>query len=207
MFLSALPFLLAMSGQAVAPPQQAPPPQTAPAAAVQRPATPAAPRKIYNDTADARAAIAAAVASAAEDGIRVLVNWGANDNARCASFGAAQRDPAFGVKMSDEYKVVYVDVGQGDKNADLLQSYGVKFAADALPLLTVLDVKGKVVAQASGTALAAADPLKLDGGKTGAFLKQHQAAPPPPAQPQLNAAFAEARRGDKQVFVWFAAPW
>jgi len=207
MFLSALPFVLAMSGQAAAPPQQPPPPPT-PVVAAQRPATPAAPRKIYNETADARAAIAAATAAAAEDGIRVLVNWGANDNARCASFSAAQRAPAFGVKLTDEYKVVYVDVGHGDKNADLLQAYGVKFAADALPLFTVLDAKGKVLAQAAGKDLAAgADPAKLDGGRTGAFLKQHQAAPPPAPQPQLSAALAEARRSDKQVFLWFTAPW
>ena len=135
MTLFALPFILAMGGQAVTPPQQAAPPPAP--AAVQRPAP--APRKLYNETADAKAAIGAAVAAAAEDGIRVLVNWGGNDCARCASYGLAQRDPAFGVKLSDEYKVVNVDVGNADRNADVAQSLGVKLAADALPQFTILD--------------------------------------------------------------------
>jgi len=203
MILTALPFILAMGGQAVPPPQAAPPPA---AAVVQKPA--AAPRKLYNETADAKVAITAAVAAAAEDGIRVLVNWGGNDCPRCASIGLAQRDPGFGVKLSDEYKVVYVDVGNADRNGEVAQAFGVKLTADGLPHFTILDAKGAAIAQVAGKDFAAeADPAKLDGKKLGAFLKQHQAPPPPPAQPQLTAALEQAKRQDKQVFLWFTAPW
>ena len=204
MILSALPFILAMSVQAAPPPQQAAPPPAP--AVVQRPAP--APRKIYNETADAKAAIGAAVAAAAEDGIRVLVNWGGNDCARCASYAQAQRDLAQVVKLSDEFKVVNVDVGNADKNTDVAREHGVHLAVDALPQFTVLDAKGTVVAQMSGKDLATeTDPAKLDGKKLGEFLRQHQAPPPPPAQPQLTAALEQAKRQDKQVFLWFTAPW
>ena len=206
MTLFALPFILAMGGQAAPPPQQ--PPPTVPAMATQKPGAPQAPRKLYNETADAKAAIGAAVAAAAEDGIRVLVNWGGNDCARCASYGPAQRDPGFGVKLSDEYKVVNVDVGNADRNADVAQAFGVKLAADALPQFPVLDAKRAAIAQLAGKDVATeTDPAKLDGKKLGTFLKQHQAPPPPPGQPQLAAALAQAKRQDKQVFLWFTAPW
>ena len=204
MTLFALPFILAMGGQAMPPPQQAAPPPAP--AAVQRPAP--APRKLYNETADAKAAIGTAVAAAAEDGIRVLVNWGGNDCARCASYGLAQRDPGFGVKLSDEYKVVNVDVGTADRNVDVARALGVTLAADALPAFTILDAKGAAIAQIDGRSLASdADAAKVDGKKLGTFLKQYQAPPPPPGQPQLAAALAQAKRQDKQVFLWFTAPW
>jgi hypothetical protein len=201
MVLPVLSVVLAMSGAPA--PQQAQ--QAPPAARVQR--APQAPRKLYNETADANAQIEAAVKAAAEDGIRVLVNWGANDNARCATFATARRDPQLAPKFSDEYKLVYVDVGHLDRNLDLARSRGVVLAEGGLPHFTVLDDTGKVLAQLSGRDLAVeADPAGLDAPKLAAFLAAHQ-APAADAQPLFKAALDQARREDKEVFLWFAAPW
>ncbi len=85
MILHFLPLVLAMSGQALPPPQQAPPPppqQAVPATPTVAPRPPQAPRKIYTETADAKALIATAIAGAEESDIRVLINWGANDDER-----------------------------------------------------------------------------------------------------------------------------
>jgi hypothetical protein len=204
MVLPLLPLLVMMSGQA--PP--APPSQQAPA--VVAPAGQARPaRKLYNETADAKAQIETAIKAAAEDDIRVLVNWGANDDERCTKFAQAQRSPEISgpAFFSDEFKPVYVDVGHLDKNMDLAQAYGAKPSAGALPYVTVLDKAGKVLAGASASEFASeADPTATDPKKLAAFLAKHQAAAPD-AGPQFQAALSQAKKDGKYVFLWFSAPW
>lgn len=206
MLVPVVPLLLMLAGQA-------PPPQAAPA-----PSRPPqqAPPKLYNETADARAQVDAALKAAAEDDIRVLINWGANDDEACTKFqqdlnGRGSTNPAYGTirtKLSNEYRYIRVDVGHLDKNQDLAATYGVKLAAGALPHLTVLDKQGTVLAQQPSQPLAAAPggPTVYDPEKIAAFLKQHQVAPVA-ADPLLGAALAEATRDGKYVFLWFSAPW
>jgi len=206
MLVSVVPLLLMLTGQAA-------PPQTA--AAPARPAQ-QAPPKLYNETADARAQIDAALKAAAEDDIRELINWGANDDEACTKFqqdmnGRGSANPAYEVirtKLSNEYRYVRVDVGRLDKHLDLAAAHGVTLSAGALPHLTVLDRQGKVLAQQPSRALAAASggPTAYDPDKIAAFLKQHQ-VPPVAADPLLAAALAEAKRDGKYVFLWFSAPW
>ena len=199
-----LVLLLALGGQ-VAPPPPPPPPTAAPAV-VQK--APPAPRKMYNETADAKAQITTAIPHVAEDGIRVLINWGANDDALCASFSQVARAPEVSKEFRDEYELVYVDVGHLDKNLDLAKSFGVTLAAGALPHFTVLDAKGKTLAQMPGRNLVSdTDPAVLDAKKMAAFLTAQQAPAPPDARPVLTTALAQAKREDKEVFLWFAAPW
>ena len=209
MVLHFLPLLLAMSGQAPPPPQQAPPPptQSVPATTV-APRQAQAPRKIYNETADAKAAIATAIAGADESDIRVLINWGANDDERSTRFPQVQRSPEIATPrfFSDEYKLVYVDVGHLDKNMDVAAAYGAKPAAGALPFFTVLDQKGKVLANASASDLAGDDPAAIDPKKFAAFLAKHQ-APAPDAEPAFRAGLDQAKKDGKYVFLWFSAPW
>jgi len=205
MLVPVVPLLLMLAGQA-------PPPQASPA-----PSKPQqAPPKLYNETADARAQLDAALKAAAEDDIRVLINWGANDDDACTKFqqdmnGRGSTNPAYEVirtKLSNEYRYVRVDVGKLDKNQDLAATYGVTLSAGALPHLTVLDKQGKVLAQQPALPLAAAPggPTVYDPEKIAAFLKQHQVAPVA-AEPLLAAALTEARKDGKYVFLWFSAPW
>ena len=206
MLVPVVPLLLMLAGQA-------PPPQAAPA-----PSRPPqqAPPKLYNETADARAQVDAALKAAAEDDIRVLINWGANDDEACTKFqqdmnGRGSTNPAYGTirtKLSNEYRYIRVDVGHLNKNQDLAATYGVKLAAGALPHLTVLDKQGTVLAQQPSQPLSAAPggPTVYDPEKIAAFLKQHQVAPVA-ADPLLGAALAEATRDGKYVFLWFSAPW
>ena len=208
MVLHFLPLVLAMSGQA--PPQQAPPPppqQSVPAATV-APRQPQAPRKIYNETADAKAQIATAIAGAEESDIRVLINWGANDDERSTKFPQLQRVPEVATPkfFSDEYKVAYVDVGHLDKSMDVAATYAAKPAAGALPYFTILDAHGKVLANASATEMAGDDPATIDPKKFAAFLEKHQ-APAPDADPPFRAALSQAKKDGKDVFLWFSAPW
>ena len=80
-----LPLLVLLGGQGVPPAQVVPHPVVAPAQ------TPRPVPKPYNETAVAKDAIDAAVKAADTDDIRVLINWGANDDARCAAFARRSR--------------------------------------------------------------------------------------------------------------------
>lgn len=209
MVLQLLPVVLAMTVQA-APPPQTPPVRTVPAQTIAAPAqTPRPVPKLYNETANAKDAIDAAVKAADTDDVRVLINWGANDDARSTAYATAQRAREVNATFnffSDEYKPVYVDVGKADKNVDLAKAYGVTLDAAALPALTVLDQKGKVVANISSRDLAAADGTGFDSKKIAAFLTQHK-APAPDAIAPFDAAVKQAKQEGKTLFVWFSAPW
>jgi hypothetical protein len=186
---------------------QAPGQPAAPAPAAARSAQPA--RKLFNETADAKAQIATAVAGAADDDIRVLVVWGANEDERSATLPKVQRaqevaGPRF---FSDEYKLVYVDVGKADKNLDVASAYGMKLAADDLPAFTVLDKTGAVMQRATAATFAVgSDAASLDPKKFAAFLAATQ-APAPEAEPPLRAALGQAKKDGRYVFLWFSAPW
>jgi hypothetical protein len=183
--------------------QQAPPPPQPPAV-VQRPAPP----PLYNPAADASAQIAAALKSAKEDGIRVLLNWGANEDDQSKAFATARRHRDLSRFFADEYKSVNVDVGRLDKNLDIAKTYGVTVAAGELPALAVLDADGNVLARTSARAFRSeADPAAFDPAKIAAFLTKHQAPPAPDAEPLLEAALKRANAEGKAVFVWFSAPW
>lgn len=198
-----LALAIPLAGVLAAAPQAAPPPPPpTPPVAVQRPAPP-----IYNPEADARAQIATALKSAKEDEIRVLLNFGANDDQASKAFATARRSAALRF-LSSEYKVVNVDVGRLDKNVEVARAYGVTPKADDLPALAVLDADGKVLARSSGAAFrSGADPATHDPEKIAAFLKTHQAPPPPDAEPTFAATVARAKNEGKAVFVWFSAPW
>jgi hypothetical protein len=208
MVLHLLPLLLAMSGQPQAQQQAPPPRQSVPATPTAAPRQAQAPRKIYNETVDAKAAIATAIAGADESDIRVLINWGANDDERCTTFTRVQRSPEVTTPrfFSDEYKLVYVDVGHIDKNMDVAAAFAAKPAPGALPYFTVLDARGKVLANASATELAGDDPATVDPKTFAAFLEKHQ-APAPDADPPFRAALSQAKKDGKYVFLWFTAPW
>jgi hypothetical protein len=195
-----LAMALALTLQTVPAPQT--PASPAPSAAPARPSP-----KLYNESADAQKAIDDAITWAASDGIRVLVNWGANDNLRAATFGALRRDASVGRLMSDEYRIVYVDVGHADRNLDLAKKYGAAISAGALPAFTILDDEGKVLAQSTSAALQSdVDPAFLDPKKVGSFLETYKAAVPDAVAP-FEAAMGRAKREGTQVFVWFSAPW
>ena len=146
MLAHVLPLVLTLAAQTTAqPPPKPVPPAPAPVVrqAVTRP-------PIY--TADIKDRMARALELADVDDTRVLINWGSNDNELCRMFTETTRLPEVRKTRfeSVEYHVVNVDVGKLDKNLDLATQYGVTLKEELLPMLTVLDQHGKVIAQASG---------------------------------------------------------
>jgi thiol-disulfide isomerase/thioredoxin len=185
-------------------------PPAAPVPAAGQPLPTRAPQpKIYDEAADAKVQIAEAVAKAAKNNRRVLVQWGANWCGWCRQLHELfATDGDIKKKLMYEYDVVLIDVGHFDKNMDLAAGYGADLKKNGLPFLTVLDGTGKAIAnQETGALENKGEGAKgHDKAKVMAFLTEHQAEYPAAAD-VLAAGMAQATKEHKQVFLHFGAPW
>ncbi len=179
-------------------------------------AKPAAkPKKpVYDEVADARADVAAALQKARRENRRVLIQWGANWCHWCTLLAERMRsDREVARKLMYEYDVVKIDVGQFDKNIDLAKDLGVELKA--IPFLTILGTDGKPIVQQPTEPFETQEtksedgkvaPAGHDGKKLLAFLTEHQAAYRA-ADDVLAAGLAKAKADGKRVFLHFGAPW
>jgi len=99
---------------------------------------PDAKKSIFDEKADAKADIKAALHSASRENRRVLIQWGRNACDSCLQLNETMRTHAALRKvLLDEYVAVRVDVGEsGKRNADLAAQYKVP---NSVPILTILD--------------------------------------------------------------------
>ncbi len=184
-----------------------PPPEPPPAAPTEAPAAQEKPKRapIYDEQADARKQISAALARARAENRRVLIEWGANWCPWCHLLQETFRnDKDVKKKLLYEYDVVLVDVGRSDKNLDLAAGYGADFKTQGLPFLTILSADGKVLVNQETGSLEkgqAHDPAKVL-----TFLEKHQ-APHLSADAVLADGLSRATRESKRVFLHFGAPW
>jgi thiol-disulfide isomerase/thioredoxin len=163
--------------------------------------------RVYDEKADAKQQLAAALAKAKKENQRVLIQWGAEWCGWCKWLaGTMQSDAKLRRELQYEYQLVHIDVGKFDKHMDVAKSLGAELKS--IPFLTVLDAHGKELVQQQ------TEPFETEvDGKKGhdatkllAFLKQH-AAKPVAAADVLAAAMATAKQQDKRVFLHFGAPW
>ncbi len=107
-------------------------------------------KDIYPPAIDAHAEIKHALQEAAKTHKRVILVFGANWCYDCHVLDLAFHRPDLSAVLAQNYEVVHVDVGQGDKNQDLMQQYDVPMAK-GIPALAVLDSNGKLLySQTSG---------------------------------------------------------
>lgn len=188
---------------------QAPTPQPAPA-----PAQAKARPEIYDTGADAGKQIELALARAKANNTRVLVQWGANWCGWCHQLhDLFKKNRDVSKKIIYEYEVVLVDIGRFDKHMDLAEKYGADVKKHGVPLLTVLDASGKVLANQATSPFekpapdAGGDPyVGYVPTKVLEFLTAQQ-APAQQADAVLASALARARAEDKNVLLHFGAPW
>lgn len=163
------------------------------------------PEPVYDESANAEHDIQVALAVAAKENKRVLIQWGANWCGWCILLhGLFEEDRTIGRKLLYEYEVVYVDIGRWDKNLELAEQFGADFKSNGVPYLTVLDGQGNVVTHQETGSLE--DGPKHDPEKVLNFLTEHQAEYLE-AEDLLKDALAEAGRTHKRVFLTFGAPW
>ncbi len=101
-------------------------------------------KDIYHPGADAHAEIKHALLEAAKTHKRVIVVFGANWCFDCHVLDAAFHRADLAVVLAQNYEVVHVDVGRGDKNQDLMDQYQVPMKR-GIPGLAVLDGSGKLL--------------------------------------------------------------
>jgi thiol-disulfide isomerase/thioredoxin len=155
---------------------------------------------IYNETADARAEIKAALERAAYSNKRVLVKFGGNWCGWCFKLhDLFHANGEIAALLRSEYELVLVDV---NSNRDILQEYDPG-GRHGYPWLTVLDSSGKVLVNQDTGSLEIGP--KHDPDKVLAFLARWQ-SDRPDAEQVLTAALERARAEGKRVLVHIGAP-
>lgn len=101
-------------------------------------------RELFPAGADAKADIKAALARAAKEKKRVLVEFGALWCYDCHVLDHAFHSEQIKPYLDPNFLVVHVDVGRYDKNMDLVKKYEVPLAK-GVPALAVLASDGKLL--------------------------------------------------------------
>jgi thioredoxin 1 len=101
-------------------------------------------RKIYPSGDDAREELHQALARAARGHKRVLVVFGADWCYDCHVLDRAFGRPDIAPLIRGNFELVHVDVGQGDKNQDLMSQYQVPMSR-GIPALAVLESDGRLL--------------------------------------------------------------
>ena len=155
---------------------------------------------VYDEAADAKADIAAAVARAGKEKRRVLIQWGANWCGWCRLLHKLfHEDKNIARKILYEYEVVRVDIGRFNKNTDLAESYDAfsnGFKKAGVPYLTVLDGAGRVVANQDTSVFE--EGKGYDSNKVLDFLTKNQ-APYPEAEAVLAEGLKKAAAPGRRV--------
>ncbi|HJL18389.1 MAG TPA: thioredoxin family protein [Sandaracinaceae bacterium LLY-WYZ-13_1] len=128
----------------------------------------------YDEDADARAQIDAAIASAREDGKRVLLMFGANWCPWCRRLDwVLSNEPRVSAALAQGYHLVHVDVGarDSDTNRDVAARYGDPLS-HGLPCLVVLDAGGDVIHVQETGSLEDGD--RHDPARVLTFLERHR---------------------------------
>lgn len=160
---------------------------------------------IYDEAADAEQLVEAALSRAQRDHKRVLLMYGGNWCGWCYRLDdTLHSDPDVAHEMLYEYELVHVDIGHGEKHAELSARFGSDHKAHGYPYLTVIDEAGHTVAHQDTGELE--DGAGHDPAKVLAFLRANQATPPA-ALDVLADAMQRAKAEDKRLFVHLGAPW
>ncbi len=106
-------------------------------------------KNIYVPGLNAHEEVTQALKLATQQHKRVLVVFGANWCYDCHVLDLAFHRPDVEAVLKPNYEVVHVDVGQGEKNQDLMQQYQVPMAK-GIPAIAVLDSNGKLLYSQQG---------------------------------------------------------
>ncbi len=109
----------------------------------------------YDEAANARADIAAALKQAKQQKKHVLLVFGANWCKDCRELARKMGEGSLAQHVSRQYVVTKVDIGNWDRNQDVAADYGNP-SKKGIPAVAVLDAKGKLRHATSAGELASA---------------------------------------------------
>jgi protein disulfide-isomerase len=122
----------------------------------------AGPPAIYDEAADAKAAIRTTLDEAAKAKLPVLVVFGANWCGDCRMLDATFKGGPSAPLIAKHFKVVKVDVGRFDRNVDIAEAYRVPLKR-GIPAVAVLSPEGKLLYATEGGELADARKMGDQG--------------------------------------------
>jgi thiol:disulfide interchange protein len=99
---------------------------------------------LYPADADAKKEIGAAIKVAAAEHKRVLLIFGANWCYDCHVLNKGLHDGEAGRIVSQSFVLVHVDIGEGEKNPDLVKEYKIPLDK-GVPAVAVLDSNGRLL--------------------------------------------------------------
>ena len=99
---------------------------------------------LYSANANAKKEIDEALIRAATEGKRVLLVFGANWCYDCHVLDHALHEGEAGKILSENYLLVHVDIGEGEKNPDLVKLYKIPLEK-GVPALVVLKSDGSMI--------------------------------------------------------------
>jgi thiol:disulfide interchange protein len=119
-------------------------------------------KDLYPATANAKKEIAEVLELATKDRKRVLLIFGGNWCYDCHVLDRALHEGAAGRVMRQSFLLVHVDIGEGDKNLDLVKQY--KTTLDkGVPIVVVLNRDGRLLySSTEGEFEAARKMMKKD---------------------------------------------
>jgi thiol:disulfide interchange protein len=100
-------------------------------------------RQLFPENADAKKEITEAIQAAGKEHKRVLVVFGASWCFDCYALDFRFHQPNIAPIVDNNYRVVHVDIGQGDKNIDIAKQYDTP--VEAIPAVAVLNQNGKLL--------------------------------------------------------------
>jgi len=116
----------------------------------------------YNENANARQDIQAALKAAKVENKAVLIVFGANWCGDCKVLDAEMHQGELAALVKDRLVVVKVDIGRNDKNLDVAGQYG-KILKNGVPSVALVRANGSVAYQTDGGELADARKMGRDG--------------------------------------------
>jgi len=115
----------------------------------------------YDETADAAHDIQAALRQAHTDGRFVLLNFGANWCPDCLVLAEQMGQTPLRELIEGNFVVVKIDIGEGEKNRDLVEQYG-NVTQRGIPSIVVLDRDNRVLLGTLTGRLAHARSMGMD---------------------------------------------
>ena len=124
----------------------------------------------YNESANAEIELANAITEASKENKHVLIEMGANWCPDCRTLGKYFQREDIKAWLDKHFIVVTVDIGNWDKNLEIVERYGNPIS-EGIPSLVVLDSKGKMQFVTLGGELATA--REMSGDDLIGWLKEH----------------------------------
>jgi thiol:disulfide interchange protein len=115
----------------------------------------AVPKEIYRADVNAGKEIKEALSRAKAKDKRVMLVFGGNWCYDCHVLDAALHDPAIAPTFTKYYELVHVDIGQGERNGDLVRKYKINLEK-GVPAVSLLDSTGKLIFNDKGGEFEAA---------------------------------------------------